>query len=331
MGVYIIAEAGVNHNGDIKLAKKMVEVAKEAGVDAIKFQTFKAEKLVSQYAKKAEYQALETGSNESQLDMLKRLELSYDEFIEIAKYCEETGIEFLSTPFDLDSIQFLDQLGISKFKVPSGEITNIPYLINIARIRKPVILSTGMSTIEDIEIAVKTLSAYGALDITLLHCNTQYPTPFEDVNLKAMETIRTTFQLPIGYSDHTIGNEVSIGAVALGAQVIEKHFTLDKEMEGPDHKASMSPEELISFVMSIRKIEKAMGSSDKRPSPSEIKNQIAVRKSIVARGPIKRGEVFSEENLTVKRPGDGMSPVHWFEVIGKCATKDFAIDELIEM
>jgi N,N'-diacetyllegionaminate synthase len=331
MSVYIIAEAGVNHNGKIELAKKMIDVAKIAGVDAIKFQTFKSEKLVSQRAQKAEYQAKETGSEETQLDMLKKLELSYEEFTQLAEYCKEVGIEFLSTPFDMDSIDFLDDLGINLFKLPSGEITNTPFLIKVAKLGKPIILSTGMSNIKDIELALKTLKDNGARDISLLHCNTQYPTPFEDVNLRAMKTIKDTFGLPTGYSDHTIGNEVSIAAVALGAQIIEKHFTLDKDMEGPDHKASMSSEELISFVKSIRNVENALGSSEKKLSPSEAQNIVAARKSLVANMAIKKGEIFTELNLAVKRPGNGISPVKWFEVLGTTAKRNFVEDELIEL
>ncbi|MDF2822463.1 MAG: N-acetylneuraminate synthase [Clostridiales bacterium] len=331
MSVYIIAEAGVNHNGKFELAKKMIDVAKIAGVDAIKFQTFKSEKLVSQRAQKAEYQAKETGSEETQLDMLKKLELSYEEFTQLAEYCKEVGIEFLSTPFDMDSIDFLDDLGINLYKLPSGEITNTPFLIKVAKLGKPIILSTGMSNMKDIELALKTLKDNGARDISLLHCNTQYPTPFEDVNLRAMKTIKDTFGLPTGYSDHTIGNEVSIAAVALGAQIIEKHFTLDKDMEGPDHKASMSSEELIYFVKSIRNVENALGSSEKKLSPSEAQNIVAARKSLVANMAIKKGEIFTELNLAVKRPGNGISPVKWFEVLGTTAKRNFVEDELIEL
>lgn len=331
MSVYIIAEAGVNHNGDINLAKEMIDVAKKAGVDAIKFQTFKADKLVSLSAKKAKYQEIETGSEETQFQMLKKLELSYDDFRELQVYCERKGIEFLSTPFDMDSIDFLTDLGIKLFKVPSGEITNLPYLIKIAKTGKPIILSTGMSNLNDIELALNVMKEYGGNDISLLHCNTEYPTPYEDVNLKAMLTIRDTFGVTVGYSDHTVGNEVSIAAVAMGAEIIEKHFTLDKNMEGPDHKASLSPSELISFVKSIRITEKALGINQKVPTLSEQKNIVAARKSLVANRTIKKGEPFTEDNLTVKRPGNGVSPTMWFEVLGKPAIRDFKQDELIEI
>lgn len=331
MKVYIIAEAGVNHNGDIELARKMVDEAKKAGADCIKFQTFIAEKVVSRNARKADYQYKNSAGNETQLEMIKKLELSFGEFKELHSYCQQKKIDFLSTPFDLESIDFLAGLGLARWKIPSGEITNLPYLLRIARYKKPVILSTGMSTIEEIEAAVDVLKTGGIEDITLLHCNTEYPTPYEDVNLKAMVTMQEIFKLPVGYSDHTLGIEVPVAAAALGATVIEKHFTLDKNLPGPDHKASLEPEELGKMVQAIRNIEKALGDGVKKPSPSEIKNLHAARKSIVAKRSIKKGEIFTEENITVKRPGSGISPMKWFEVLGKAAKRDFAEDELIEI
>ncbi|MDK2821975.1 MAG: N,N-diacetyllegionaminate synthase [Clostridia bacterium] len=331
MKVYIIAEAGVNHNGDIELAKKMVDEAKRAGADCIKFQTFIAEKIVSKNAVKAEYQCKKAAEDESQLEMIKKLQLSFVEFKELYDYCQQKEIDFLSTPFDLESIDFLAGLGMDRWKIPSGEITNLPYLLRIARYKKPVILSTGMSTVEETRAAVEVLKKTGIEDITLLHCNTEYPTPYEDVNLKAIVSMRKLFKLPVGYSDHTLGIEVPVAAVALGAPVIEKHFTLDKTLPGPDHKASLEPEELREMVQAIRNIEKAMGDGVKKPSPSEIKNMCVVRKSIVAKRSIKKGEVFTEENITVKRPGSGISPMRWFEVLGKVAKKDFLEDEMIEI
>jgi N,N'-diacetyllegionaminate synthase len=329
--VYIIAEAGVNHNGSIELAKKMVDEAKAAGVNCIKFQTFVSEKIVSRNAGIAEYQKKLADANESQLAMLKKLELSFDEFAELSRYSRERDIEFLSTAFDFDSIDFLDNLEMSEWKIPSGEITNLPYLIKIARLGKPIILSTGMSTMKDIESALSVLRENGADDITVLHCTTEYPTPFEDVNLRAMNTIRDQFNVSVGYSDHTKGIEVSIAAVAMGATVIEKHFTLDRNMEGPDHKASLEPDELRAMVNAIRNIELAMGNGQKEPAESEKKNIAIARKSIIAKQNITKGEIFTEDNLTVKRPGNGISPMKWFEVIGQKAIKDFQEDELIEL
>jgi len=329
MSVYIIAEAGVNHNGSLETAFRMVDEAKNAGADCIKFQTFKSENLVSVKASKADYQKGNTGEG-SQLEMLKKLELSFDEFIRLKDYCQEKGIEFLSTPFDLESLDFLDRLGVPFWKIPSGEVTNLPYLLAIAKTSKPVIMSTGMCEIEEIRAAVNTLRQNGTNDIKLLHCNTEYPTPFEDVNLNAINTLRETFGLETGYSDHTKGIEVAIAAVALGCTVIEKHFTLDKNMEGPDHKASLEPKELCEMVNAIRNIEKAMGSKDKKPSVSELKNISVARKSIVAKTNIKAGDVFSEENITVKRPGNGISPMRWFEIIGKTADRDYKEDDLIK-
>ncbi|MBE6015727.1 MAG: N-acetylneuraminate synthase [Lachnospiraceae bacterium] len=329
MGVRIIAEAGVNHNGDIDIAKRMIEAAADAGADYIKFQTFKAEKLVVENAAKAKYQQINTGNSESQFEMLKKLELTQNAFIELKNHCKEKGIGFISTPFDLESIDFLESLDMDFWKVPSGEVTNFPYLVKIARTGRPIVMSTGMCEIEEIREAVLVLLGNGCNNLTLLHCNTMYPTPFEDVNLRAMETLGKEFNVPLGYSDHTIGIEVPIAAVAMGATVIEKHFTLDKNMEGPDHKASLSPGELKRMVSSIRHIERAMGDGVKRVTGSERINRDVARKSIVAAVDIKAGEVFTEENLTVKRPGTGVSPMKWKEVLGRKATQDFKKDDLI--
>ena len=328
MGVYIIAEAGVNHNGSFETACRLVDAAKAAGVDCIKFQTFKSESLVSHNAKKADYQKNTTGDG-SQLDMLKKLELSFEDFIALKKYCDEIGICFLSTPFDFDSIDFLDKIDMPFWKIPSGEITNYPYLLAIAKTGKPVIMSTGMCDMAEIKAAVELLKNNGCSDIRLLHCNTEYPTPYEDVNLAAMKTIRDEFNCEVGYSDHTKGIEIPIAAVAMGATIIEKHFTLDHNMEGPDHKASLEPDELAEMVKCIRNIEKAIGSGNKTPSASERKNMEIARKSIVAKKSIKAGDLLSEDNLTVKRPGNGINPMKWPEVIGTRAIKDFEEDELI--
>ncbi|RKI37726.1 N-acetylneuraminate synthase [bacterium D16-51] len=327
--VYIIAEAGVNHNGSIELAKELVDIAKSSGADCVKFQTFKSENLVSNAAQKAEYQIRATGDT-SQKDMLKKLELSYDEFLELKNYCDKVGICFLSTPFDFDSIAFLNMIDMPFWKIPSGEVTNFPYLIALAKTGKPIIMSTGMCEMDEIEMAVHVLQENGAGDIKLLHCNTEYPTPFEDVNLSAMIEMQKKFNVEIGYSDHTEGIEVAIAAVALGATVIEKHFTLSREMEGPDHKASIEPDGLAAMVSGIRNIEKAIGDGKKKVSASEKKNKIIVRKSIVAGRKIKKGEIFTEENITVKRPGKGISPIHWNKVLGSKAVRDFEKDELIE-
>lgn len=329
--VIIIAEAGVNHNGDFNLAKEMVKAAREAGADYIKFQTFRPDRLVSRYAQKAEYQKKNTGSDESQLGMLQKLTLSDDNFIELKQYCDDIGIGFLSTPFDLESIAFLEAFNMDYWKIPSGEITNLPYLEAIAGTGRKIILSTGMSNIKEIRDAIDILEQYNVPEIILLHCNTQYPTPYEHVNLKAMETIKKETGKTVGYSDHTLGIEVPIAAVAMGAKVIEKHFTLDKSMEGPDHKASLSPLELREMVMAVRNIERAMGSGIKEPTESEIANRDVARKSIVANGDIKKGDVFTNENLTVKRPGTGISPMLWGSVLGKTANRDYKEDELIEL
>ena len=329
--VFIIAEAGVNHNGKLDLAYKLVDVAVKAGADAVKFQTFKPEKVVSRFAEKAKYQKETTDSAESQLDMIKKLDLGYEAFVELKKYCDKKGIVFLSTPFDLDSIKFLDQLGLNVFKVPSGEITNLPYLRKLGSLNKQVIMSTGMADLKEVKEALDVLISCGTdrEGITVLHCNTEYPTPFDDVNLKAMLTIRNELSVKVGYSDHTPGIEVPVAAVALGAEVIEKHFTLNKNMEGPDHRASLEPDKLKAMVSAIRNIEKAMGDGIKRPSPSELKNKPIVRKSIVAARDIRKGEAFTEKNLAVKRPGDGISPMRWDEIIGQKAERNYKADELI--
>ncbi|MEG0509607.1 MAG: N-acetylneuraminate synthase [Eubacterium sp.] len=330
MYTFIIAEVGVNHNGKLTLAKEMIVAAKKAGVDAVKFQTFKSEKVVSVFAKKADYQIENTQNNqENQLEMVKKLELSNDAFFELQTYCQEIGIQFLSTPFDLESIVFLNQLEMPFWKIPSGEITNYPYLVEIAETHKDIVMSTGMCTMKEIEEAINVLEANGSGKISLLHCNTEYPTPMEDVNLRAMQTLKETFNVPVGYSDHTKGIEVPIAAVAMGAEIIEKHFTLDCSMEGPDHKASLEPEALTQMVQAIRNIEKAMGSGKKEPSPSEKKNIPIARKSIVANCDIEKGTVFTVENLTTKRPGNGISPMKWNEILGQKATRYFKEDELI--
>ena len=330
MGVFIIAEAGVNHNGSFELACKLVDAAKTAGVDCIKFQTFKSNKLVSHTAQKAEYQKETTGDG-SQVDMLKKLELSYNDFLKLKDYCDQVGICFLSTPFDFDSIDFLNSIEMPFWKIPSGEITNYPYLVALAKTGRPVVMSTGMCNVTEIEEAISVLRRNGTKEIILLHCNTEYPTPFEDVNLRAMQTMHDTFGLDVGYSDHTRGIEIPVAAVALGATVIEKHFTLDRNMEGPDHKASLEPDELAAMVHAIRNVEQAMGSGIKEPSKSERKNIAIARKSIVAAKSIKEGEILTEENLTTKRPGSGVSPMRWPEVIGTKAIRDFDEDEQIEL
>lgn len=331
--VFVIAEAGVNHNGCLDLAYKLVDVAVEAGADAVKFQTFKAKKVISRYAEKAEYQKATTDATESQLEMVKKLELNREAHEKLMAYCREKGIEFLSTPFDLESIDLLIELGIKTLKIPSGEITNLPYLRKVGALGKKVIMSTGMATLEEVRMALEVLLNGGAQkeNITILHCNTEYPTPFEDVNLRAMLTMKDKLGVRVGYSDHTLGIEVSVAAVALGAEVIEKHFTLDKTSEGPDHKASLEPDELKAMIRSIRNIERAMGSGVKHPSLSELKNIMIARKSIIAAKDIRKGEIFSEKNITVKRPGDGISPMEWDGVIGQVAMRNFKEDELIKL
>lgn len=331
--VFVIAEAGVNHNGDIKIAMKLIDVAAAAGADAIKFQTFKAETLVSTNAPKAEYQLLATGALESQFEMIKRLELSHEFHGVLNEYCQSKNILFFSTPFDIESAAFLDKMGMKIIKIPSGEITNLPYLRYIGSLQRPVIMSTGMAHLEEVKMAIDVLISSGTSrqNLTVLHCNTEYPTPYEDVNLRAMRTIRDECDVKVGYSDHTLGIEVSLAAVAMGATVIEKHITLDTNMEGPDHKASITPVELECLVRSIRNIEKALGSPVKQPSASEKKNTSIARKSIVAAKAIKKGEVFSETNITAKRPGTGLSPMAWDDVIGQVAKRHFKYDEKIEL
>lgn len=330
--VLIIAEAGVNHNGSMDLAKQLIDAAADAGVDYVKFQTFKAENLVTKDAKQAEYQQ-RNAQDDSQYAMLKKLELSQEQHYELIEYCKQRGVRFLSTAFDFESVGFLHSLNLGVWKIPSGEITNYPYLKKIAQYGEPVILSTGMSTNEDIDAAIKALCDNGLKheQITLLHCNTEYPTPMQDVNLRAMNALREHFGVKVGYSDHTKGIDAPIAAVALGAEVIEKHFTLDKTLPGPDHKASLEPQELKAMVNAIRNIEQALGDGEKHVSDSERKNMPIVRKSIVAARDIKQGELLTEENLTTKRPGNGISPMCWESVVGTKAVRDFKIDELIEL
>ena len=328
---FIIAEAGVNHNGSLDLAKKLVDVAVESGADAVKFQTFKAEEVVTVYTQMAEYQKENIGREENQLNMLKKLELSYEDFEALKTYCDKMNITFLSTAFDVESARFLRGLGLEVFKIPSGEITNYQLLKEIGCYKKKIILSTGMAKLGEIDDALDVLLENGTKreDIIVLHCNTEYPTPFKDVNLKAMLTIKEAFKVDVGYSDHTLGIEVPIAAVALGAKVIEKHFTVDKGLSGPDHKASLDPTELKEMIRAIRNIEISLGNGIKYPSESERKNLNIVRKSIVAKRVIKKGEVFTEENITAKRPGTGLSPMRWREIIGKMADRDYQKDEMI--
>ena len=331
MSVYVIAEAGVNHNGKYELACRLSDAAKKAGADCVKFQTFVSEDIVSRFAQKAEYQKENTDKHQSQLDMLKKLELSFGDFRRLSEHCQSIGIQFLSTPFDLSSIAFLDTLDMPFWKIPSGEVTDLPYLIAMAKTGKPVVMSTGMCTMDEIRDAMDMLRANGTPNITLLHCNTEYPTPFEAVNLRAMLTMTDRFGVDVGYSDHTMGTEVAVAAVAMGAAVIEKHFTLDRTMAGPDHKASLELDQFAAMVRSIRHIESALGSGSKEPSASEQKNITIVRKSIVARRPIHRGDVLTEDTITTKRPGNGISPMRWFDVLGTRAVRDFQEDELIEL
>lgn len=334
MRTLIIAEAGVNHNGSIDMAKQLIDVAAEAGVDYVKFQTFKAENLVTKSAVKAEYQKRNINDvDNSQYAMLKKLELSSLHHYELIEYCKKRDVKFFSTAFDFESIDFLASLHLGLWKIPSGEITNYPYLKKIAGFHEPVILSTGMSTMEEIEAAIAVLTKFGVQkdQITVLHCNTEYPTPMGDVNLAAMQDIRQRLGVTVGYSDHTQGIEVPIAAVALGAEIIEKHFTLNRTLPGPDHKASLEPAELVAMVSAIRNIEQAIGSNHKAISISESKNKDIARKSIVAAKNICKGEIFTEDNLTVKRPGNGVSPMQWETVIGQKAIRDFEEDELIEL
>jgi len=333
MSILIIAEAGVNHNGDLALAKKLIDVAADAGVDLVKFQTFSADRIVTRQAKKADYQSVTTGDAETQHQMISRLELSASMHYELIAYCAMRHVEFFSTGFDIESVNFLMSLGINHFKIPSGEITNLPYLRHIGQFSKSVILSTGMSTLGDIEIAIDVLEQAGTSRalITVLHCTTEYPSPMAEVNLRAMQSMQAAFGVAVGYSDHTAGIEVSIAAAALGATVIEKHFTLDRNLPGPDHQASLEPAELKAMVSAIRNIEIALGDGIKRLTPSESRNKPVARKSLVASKNIRAGEVFSAENITPKRPGTGISPMTWDAVLGRKAVRDFAVDELIEL
>ena len=329
--VRIIAEIGVNFNGQLKIAYELIDAAKDAGVDAVKFQTSVPDNMISRFAEKAHYQLSLTDPEESQLEMAKKLVLPFDYHVLLKKYTEDKDLEFISSPFDIESIIFLDRLGLECLKIPSGEITNLPYLRHIGSLRKQIILSSGMSTMQEVGNALDILINAGTAkqNITVLHANTMYPTPMEDVNLNAMLAIQKEFDVAVGYSDHTLGIEVDIAAVAIGASVIEKHFTLDNKMDGPDHKASLEPEELKAMVLAIRNIEKALGDCKKRPSPSEIENINIVRKSIIAKQLIKKGELFSDKNITTKRPGTGISPMLWDNIIGTTSTKDYKIDDLI--
>ena len=329
----IIAEAGVNHNGDLELAKQLIDAAAEAGADLVKFQTFNASRQVTRTAKKADYQNQTTDSKESQHEMLRRLELTVDMHHELIAHCATRNIGFFSTGFDIESVDLLVSLGQDHFKIPSGEITNLPYLRHIGRLGKAVIFSTGMATMGEIEAAIDVLEQAGTrrANITVLHCTTEYPTPMDEVNLRAMQSIHAAFGVAVGYSDHTSGIEVAIAAVALGACVIEKHFTLDRNLPGPDHKASLEPQELKAMVAAIRNIEIALGDGIKRLTPSEVRNKPIVRKSLVASQTIKAGEVFSAQNITAKRPGTGVSPMRWDEIMGRTASRDFEPDELIDL
>lgn len=328
--VIIIAEVGVNHNGDMEVAKQLIDLASDAGADIVKFQTFSADRLVTRTAQKAEYQIEDNGTDETQYQMLSRLELSVDMHKELIAHCKTRNIEFLSTGYDIESVDLLVELGQTRFKIPSGEITNLPYLRHIGSLGKPIVMSTGMSTVNEVKAAIEVLEKAGGdlSQITLLHCTTEYPAPKSDVNLNAMLSLKQ-LDAAVGYSDHTTGIEVAIAAVAMGAEVIEKHFTIDKNLPGPDHKASVDPEELVAMVSGIRNIELALGDGVKRISASEAKNRTIARKSIVARRPIVSGEKFSEENITIKRPGTGISPMQWDDVIGQVATCNYKEDELI--
>jgi N,N'-diacetyllegionaminate synthase len=329
----IIAEAGVNHNGDPALARKLIDVAAECGADLVKFQTFSSDSLVTRTAAKAEYQNRTTDSKESQHEMLRRLELTTEMHKELIAHCAARGIGFFSTGFDIESVDLLVGLGQDRFKIPSGEITNLPYLRHIGRMGKSVILSTGMAEMDEIQAAIDALEEAGTprANITILHCTTEYPTPAAEVNLRAMLSIQKAFGVEVGYSDHTRGIEVAIAAVALGASVIEKHFTLDRSLPGPDHQSSLEPEELKAMVAAIRNIEIALGDGIKHPTPSEARNKPVARKSLVASQVIRAGEPFTAENLTTKRPGTGISPMRWDEVVGRAASRDFMADELIQL
>lgn len=330
MSVYIIAEAGVNHNGEIENAFKLIDAAIEAKADAVKFQLFNAENIVSKNAKKAEYQKAATDQDETQFEMLKKLELSQDEYIKLHEYCMDKPITLLATAFDFDSIDFLQKLDTPVWKIPSGEVTNLPYLEKIAKVNKPIIISTGMCSMSEVEQAVTIIKKYND-NITVLHCNTEYPTPYRDVNLRAMQTMKDAFSIEIGYSDHTESIEIPIAAVAMGASIIEKHFTLDKNMKGPDHAASLEPNELKRMIEAIRNVENALGSGKKQASQSEMKNKDVARKSIVAKTKISKGDIYTTDNLDIKRPGSGVSPMKWYDVLGEKAKRDFDKDELIEL
>ena len=331
MPVTIIAEAGVNHNGDLELAKQMARVAKECGADIVKYQTAVPELVVSRFAAKAEYQKQTTDAAESQLEMIRRLHFSFDAHRELKEYCDSIGIQYLSAPFDIPSVRFLGTLHLPLLKIPSGEITNLPYLEEVGKLKTPVLLSTGMATIVEIDDALRILDESGCPDAIMLHCNTQYPTPYADANLTAMIDLFEQFGFPVGLSDHTPGWECDVAAAVLGAQVIEKHFTLDKSLPGPDQQASLDPAEFKAMVQAVRNTEAALGSGKKRVTDSEAPNKAIARKSIVAARPIRAGEAFTAENLTTKRPGDGVSPMHWYEVLGRTAKRDFAEDEKIEL
>jgi N,N'-diacetyllegionaminate synthase len=332
MSVLVIAEAGVNHNGDIDIAKKLIDVAADAKADIVKFQTFNADQQVTKSASKAEYQKITTNVNESQHSMLRNLELSVEMHSELINHCKKRSIEFISTAFDIQSVNLLQSLGQRLFKIPSGEITNLPYLEHIGKIGKPIILSTGMSTLNEIKIALEILQKAGTSKslITVLHCTTSYPVPMSDVNLLAMKTIKDEFEVKVGYSDHTLGIEIPIAAVALGASVVEKHFTLDRNLPGPDHQASLEPNELQEMIKTIRNIEQAMGDGIKKVMPSEAENRNIVRKSMVVIKEIKKGDIFTSENLSTKRPGNGISPMNWNLIIGKSSKYNYEIDELIK-
>ncbi len=333
MKTLIIAEAGVNHNGDLALARQLIDVAAEAGADLVKFQTFTADRLATRAAPKADYQSQSTGNRESQYEMLRSLELSPTMHRQLIAHCQTRNIGFLSTGFDIESIDLLVTLGQEHFKIPSGEITNLPYLRHIGRLDKAVILSTGMATLDEVEAAIDALERAGTprANLTVLHCTTEYPAPMAEVNLRAMQSMQSAFGVKVGYSDHTLGIEVAIAAVAMGATLIEKHFTLDRSLPGPDHQASLEPAELRNMVAAIRNVEAALGDGIKRLMPSEAKNKPVARKSLVASRAIKAGEVFSAENITAKRPGTGISPMRWDEIAGRSAPRDFAVDELIEL
>lgn len=329
--IQIIAEAGVNHNGSLERAKQLAKAARDAGADMVKFQTAVPELVVSRYAPKAEYQKQQTGEDESQLDMIRKLHFDFNAHRELKAYCDEIGIQYLSTGFDIPSLDFLDTMDLPLCKIPSGEITNLPYLERVAKMNKPILLSTGMSTLPEVEDAVLVLENAGAMDITLLHCNTEYPTPYEDANLLAMQDMAEVLNLPVGYSDHTPGWECDVAAVVLGATVIEKHFTLDKNLPGPDHKASLDVDELRRMIEAVRNTETALGEKRKMVTKSEAKNRAVARKSIVAARAIQTGEIFTEDNITTKRPGTGISPMRWYHVLGETARQNFEEDEPIEL